>query len=143
MLDDEYSSRLLVRLALLRQRIDALYAHVDTISARDDEDDDYVQHLVSSSSHAGWQGEDVVLWRRGHKAWAMQEACPHAAISLGGADIEDFGREFPDAPLKGPCIACPAHVRLETTQLHTGPLLARSGRFPHLRWPMLNADVRL
>lgn len=49
-----------------------------------------------------------MVWHRGGVAWAVQEACPHAAISLHDADIEDFSLEFPMTA--GPCVACPAHM---------------------------------
>ena len=44
------------------------------------------------------------------EVFAVQEACPHAGISLFSSDIEDFRDEdLGRTGLDGPCIACPAH----------------------------------
>ena len=110
-------SRLLLRLALIRERIDASYMHVVDLpvvssSSEDDESAEFAPSiLVTQKTHPDWRGEGVLIWHRlnGRDAWAVQSACPHAAISLQMSDIEDFGKDFPTTT-KGPCIACPAHM---------------------------------
>ena len=106
-------SRLILRLALLRQRIDQTFLAVAQlpIEGDDDDDDEFSDPLlVSESTHPSWKGEGVLLWhrRRGADAWAVQSRCPHASISLEMSDIEDFTGSFPST--RGPCIACPAHM---------------------------------
>ena len=65
---------------------------------------------VHRSTCAAWEGERVVVWRRGLTSfWAVQEACPHAAISLAMSDIEDLSDAFAGST-RGPCISCPAHA---------------------------------
>lgn len=65
---------------------------------------------VHRSTCAAWEGERVVVWRRGLTSfWAVQEACPHAAISLAMSDIEDLSDAF-EGSTHGPCISCPAHA---------------------------------
>uniref|UniRef100_A0A7S4B9J5 Rieske domain-containing protein n=1 Tax=Chrysotila carterae TaxID=13221 RepID=A0A7S4B9J5_CHRCT len=84
--------------------------------------------LVNSETTPNWPGEPLVVWYRQGSLWAMQEACPHARISLHTADIEDFRphacmqsrqstwangavpRESDLQALAGPCIVCPAHM---------------------------------
>lgn len=61
-----------------------------------------------------WPAENVCVWYRRcpgaeTEVFAMQEACPHAGISLMESDIEDFRSTDLGTSLKGPCIACPAH----------------------------------
>ena len=65
---------------------------------------------VHRSTCAAWEGERVVVWRRGLTSfWAVQEACPHASISLAMSDIEDLSDAFAGST-RGPCISCPAHA---------------------------------
>ena len=65
---------------------------------------------VHRSTCAAWEGERVVVWRRGLTSfWAVQEACPHASISLATSDIEDLSDAFAGST-RGPCISCPAHA---------------------------------
>ncbi len=70
----------------------------------------FASFAVNGGTCAGWDGERVVVWRRGlRRFWAVQEACPHAAISLAASDIEDLSDAFADGT-RGPCISCPAHA---------------------------------
>ena len=105
--------RLVLRLALLRQRIDQRYLLVDTMPIahpQPNEDAFAKRMLVTRDTHPTWEGESVVVWiqRDCSAGWAVQLACPHAAISLAESDIEDLRVEFPSTA--GPCIACPAHM---------------------------------
>ena len=52
--------------------------------------------------------EPVLVFHRRGECWAVQESCPHASISLCGADIEDLRAEYPATA--GPCLVCPAHM---------------------------------
>ena len=66
-------------------------------------------------THPEWQAENVCVWYRRlpgaeTEVFAMQEACPHAGISLVESDIEDFRSTDLGTSLQGPCIACPAHA---------------------------------
>ena len=112
--DDEACTRTLrLRLALLRQRIDANYALVATLPASDERassDDEFSRILVHDGAFPSWRGEGVVVWHRrcGLDAYAVQAKCPHGAISLEASDIEDLSLDFPST--RGPCIACPAHM---------------------------------
>ena len=117
MADDDYGrrrlDRLVLRLALLRQRIEErcqlckIVTHEQT-AALPSEFAERV--LITREAFPSWRGESVVLWHKadGSAGWAAQLACPHASIPLAESDIEDFGSEFPRA--SGPCIACPAHM---------------------------------
>ena len=98
------------RLALLRERIDRLYAHV-ILPEGEEDSSAWSTTLINRSTVADWEGESVGIWHRHHgeEAYAMQEGCPHASISLKESDIEDLGQSYP-GKLQGPCIACPAHT---------------------------------
>ena len=69
---------------------------------------------ISSDNIPQWPGEPIVVWYRrvpgteDCEVFAMQEACPHASISLVESDIEDLRAENV-GKLSGPCISCPAH----------------------------------
>ena len=105
-----------VRLALLRARIDADFVPLILPPEEvytDEPDAAWRATRVSRSTLTGWEGENVIVWHRSNgqalEAYAMQEACPHASISLADSDIEDLGSAYP-GQLHGPCIACPAHT---------------------------------
>ncbi|KAL1503301.1 hypothetical protein AB1Y20_011353 [Prymnesium parvum] len=70
----------------------------------------FMRFRVSHETVPEWRGEDVLVFYRREadslSFWALQEACPHAGVSLIESDIEDFGR----AEGLGPCLACPAHM---------------------------------
>jgi nitrite reductase/ring-hydroxylating ferredoxin subunit len=114
-MDDEVQ-RLMLRLALLRHRIDRTHLLIQTLpihaqSAMDAEGEPFAERvLVSRETHPTWTGESVVAWYRKDLSagWASQLACPHAAISLAESDIEDLRMDYPSTA--GPCIACPAHM---------------------------------
>ncbi len=95
--------------------------------------DEWTSFLVNSAMCDAWTGEPLVVWHRRDEFYACQEACPHASISLTGADIEDFrpcsgqcggsaaaaerlefdGQAIDASDLAGlsaPCVACPAHM---------------------------------
>ena len=136
--DKEHELRLRLRLALLRGRIETSYVHVHTLpvineataEAASDATSDatsvapvgaaageaagvgapFQSFAVHRSTCAAWEGERVVVWRRGLTSfWAVQEACPHASISLATSDIEDLSDAFAGST-RGPCISCPAHA---------------------------------
>ena len=107
--------RLVLRLALLRQRIDercqlAIVTQAFGSSAAVGSSEFAERVLITRDTIPSWHGEGVVLWHKsdGSAGWAAQLGCPHANIPLAESDIEDFGDEFPRAT--GPCIACPARV---------------------------------
>jgi nitrite reductase/ring-hydroxylating ferredoxin subunit len=123
------AARLLLRLALLRRRIEerfllveatndgddhrpatqTLPLHVSSCTPVDDhKDDDYQRRFVNDIEFPSWNSEPVVLWQRESEAWAIQLACPHAGISLAESDIEDLTVQYPST--SGPCIVCPAHM---------------------------------
>ena len=115
-----------LRLALLRQRIERDYLCVARFPVSDapSTSQEFERAImVSDVEFEGWDGENVLVWHRqdGADAWAVQAKCPHAMISLEMSDIEDFTASFPST--RGPCIACPAHVRcrLFFALLHTRP----------------------
>jgi len=72
---------------------------------------------LCAETNKEWPAENVCVWYRrcpgaATEVFAMQEACPHARISLMESDIEDFRSTDlgASASLQGPCIACPAHA---------------------------------
>mmetsp|Transcript_12422 Transcript_12422/g.29399 ORF Transcript_12422/g.29399 Transcript_12422/m.29399 type:complete len:199 (-) Transcript_12422:49-645(-) len=75
---------------------------------------EYVCIDLCVETHPEWPAENVVVWYRRLGAetevFAMQEACPHAGISMVDSDIEDFRSTDLGTSLQGPCIACPAHA---------------------------------
>jgi len=69
---------------------------------------------LCAETNKKWPAENVCVWYRrcpgaAMEVFAMQEACPHAGISLMESDIEDFRSTDLGTGLQGPCIACPAH----------------------------------
>jgi len=69
---------------------------------------------LCAETNKKWPAENVCVWYRrcpgaAMEVFAMQEACPHAGISLMESDIEDFRSMDLGTGLQGPCIACPAH----------------------------------
>lgn len=106
MSDDIAALRL--RLAVCRSVIHSRFIALDVeLTAIDDT---WSRLVVSHTTQPEWVGENVVVWCRNSDdaMWAVQDACPHAAISLAESDIEDFGDAF--SITDGPCIACPAHM---------------------------------
>lgn len=76
---------------------------------------EYVCIDLCVETHPEWPAENVVVWYRRlpgaeTEVFAMQEACPHAGISIVDSDIEDFRSTDLGTSLQGPCIACPAHA---------------------------------
>ena len=70
---------------------------------------------LCAETHPEWPAENVCVWYRRlpgaeTEVFAMQEACPHAGISLMASDIEDFRSTDLGNSLQGPCISCPAHA---------------------------------
>ena len=70
---------------------------------------------LCAETNKEWPAENVCVWFRrcpgaATEVFAMQEACPHARISLMESDIEDFRSTDLGTSLHGPCIACPAHA---------------------------------
>ena len=109
--DAAHPQLLALRLALLRERIERDYVHVRTLPAAASSSSDGAFHsfAVNGATCERWHGERVLVWHRGtDHFWALQEACPHAAISLEASDIEDLTTEYPGT--SGPCISCPAHA---------------------------------
>lgn len=107
---DDATASLLLRLAVIRQRIDRHFFMIAELTAGASTGDFEPPIVVTEDTHEGWEGENVLIWHRrdGTDAWAVQQKCPHASISLQMADIEDFTASFPTT--RGPCIACPAHM---------------------------------
>lgn len=80
---------------------------------------EYACLYLCSRTIPQWPAENVCVWYRrlpgdgaevDVEVFAVQEACPHAGISLFSSDIEDFRDEdLGRTGLDGPCIACPAH----------------------------------
>ena len=96
--------------------------------------------LINSQDVPAWTGESIIIWHRAGECWAVQEACPHAGISLAQSDIEDFrldvnGEAAPG--LGGPCIACPAHMYV--FDIGTGACLSNS-RTHHARTYAVRLD---
>ena len=76
---------------------------------------EYVCIDLCVETHPEWPAENIVVWYRRlpgaeMEVFAMQEACPHAGISMVESDIEDFRSTDLGTSLQGPCIACPAHA---------------------------------
>ena len=70
---------------------------------------------LCAETNKEWPAENVCVWYRrcpgaATEVFAVQEACPHARISLRESDIEDFRSTDLGTSLQGPCIACPAHA---------------------------------
>ena len=96
--------------------------------------------LVSQETASDWTGETVLVFHRrtgeSTSFWAVQEACPHAGISLAESDIEDFGR---DGGLKGPCLACPAHMYVY--DVANGECLSRPKTRPARTYPVIHEET--
>jgi len=125
--------RLRHRIALLRERIERVYVHVHTLKPNETvATAEFNRFVVDRSTCSQWSGEPVVVWHRGLDFWAMQEACPHAAISLEASDIEDLMSEFPNT--QGPCISCPAHAYI--FDLGSGACLTNANTNDARRYPV-------
>ena len=113
------------RRSLLRRRIASRFMHVRAVAASEAE---FQRIDVNRGSFPQWDGEAVIIWYRQQNGvvmgWAVQEACPHAGISLAISDIEDF------PPSCGPCIACPAHM-VCTSKMGSTPHCSTHTRSPY------------
>lgn len=107
---------------------------------------------VSSDTIPQWPAEPIVVWYRrmpgdddNCEVFAMQEACPHASISLVESDIEDFRAEN-EGKLKGPCISCPAHSYIfdaGTGKCITNQATPDARTYPAWAEPTPSGEVRI